>query len=152
MGLAASLVLAGCDNGQSAVETRDRADVAVEAPVGPVETAAPRAAPVEKARWTSNRRSTANENIQRLYERNGAAFDARSADEYVDKAHAFITRPPAGTETLRRANGDTLYYQASSNTFIVATSDGTPRTMFKPDNGAAYWEEQKAREAQRGGG
>jgi len=61
-----------------------------------------------------------------------------------------VTSPPRGTETARRQNGDTLYYHAASNTFAVATADGTPRTMFKPDDGAAYWAEQLAR-LNRGG-
>lgn len=148
--LAAGLALAGCDNGQGAVETRDRAETGGEAAppaAATVDEAAAR--PAEAARWTSNRRNTAEENIQRLYERNGAAFGARSADDYVAQAHAFIAAPPAGTETVRRANGDTLYYQPASNTFLVATSEGVPRTMFKPEDGAAYWEQQKARETAR---
>ena len=147
--------LAACDNGPSAVETRDRSgDGAVES-VQPTAATAPSASTAENAgepaRWTSNSRNTADQNIQRLFERNGAAFSATSADDYVQKAHAFIASPPPGTETVRRANGDILFYQASSNTFLVATSDGTPRTMFKPDDGPAYWDQQKAREAARSG-
>lgn len=158
-GLLAGTLAAGCDNGPSAVETRDRTAEAPATASGsasadaPPETAladAPAPAP-ERARWSANRRSTAEENIQRLYERNGAAFGARSADDYVDQAHAFIADPPAGVETVRRANGDTLYYHAAGNTFLVATRDGVPRTMFKPDDGAAYWALQKTREAERGG-
>lgn len=145
--LAAGLALAGCDNGQSAVETRDRAEAGGDAAPPAAALDPTTAPPAETARWTSNRRNTAQENIQRLYERNGAAFGARSADDYVGQAHAFIAAPPAGTETVRRANGDTLYYHPSSNIFLVATSAGVPRTMFKPDDGAAYWEQQKAREA-----
>ena len=41
--------------------------------------------------------------------------------------------------------GDTLLYQASTNTFAVVDRDGVPRTMFKPTTGAAYWAEQKER-------
>ena len=152
----ATISLTACDNGPSAVETRDRSDeTAVEA-VQPTAAAAPSASTAvndgEPARWTSNSRNTAEQNIQRLFERNGAAFSATSADDYVQKAHAFIADPPPGTETVRRANSDTLFYQASTNTFLVATSDGTPRTMFKPDDGPAYWDQQKAREAARGAG
>lgn len=150
----ATVALTACDNGPSAVETRDRSDQAETQAVQPiaaeVEASAPEG-PAEPARWTSNSRNTAEQNIQRLYERNGAAFGASSADDYVRLAHAFIADPPAGTETVRRANGDTLFYQASTNTFLVATADGTPRTMFKPDNGASYWDQQKAREAGRSG-
>ncbi len=150
----ATVTLAACDNGPSAVETRDRSEeAATEATVQPVAVVAESARAErsgEPARWTSNSRNTAEQNIQRLFERNGAAFSAASAEDYVDKAHAFITAPPAGTETVRRGNGDTLYYHAATNTFLVATSDGTPRTMFKPDDGPAYWDQQKARAAGSG--
>jgi pyocin large subunit-like protein len=147
-------VVAACDNGPSAVETRDRSDQVatdtVQPAAGVVGTETSEGSD-EPARWTSNSRNTADQNIQRLFERNGVAFSATSAEDYVQKAHAFIADPPPGTETVRRANGDTLFYQASTNTFLVATSDGTPRTMFKPDEGPAYWDQQKAREAARSG-
>lgn len=150
----AAVTLAACDNGPSAVETRDRSEqAATEETVQPVAAVAESARAQrsgEPARWTSNSRNTADQNIQRLFERNGAAFSAASAEDYVEKAHAFITAPPAGTETVRRGNGDTLYYHAATNTFLVATSDGTPRTMFKPDDGPAYWDQQKARAAGSG--
>jgi len=150
----AAVTLAACDNGPSEVETRDRSEqAATEATVQPVAVGAEPARAErsgEPARWTSNSRNTAEQNIQRLFERNGAAFSAASAEDYVEKAHAFITAPPAGTETVRRGNGDTLYYHAATNTFLVATSDGTPRTMFKPDDGPAYWDQQKARAAGSG--
>lgn len=149
-----AITLAACDNGPSAVETRDRSERAeTGAAVQPVAGEVPLQGTersVERARWTSNSRNTADQNIQRLFERNGAAFSAASPDDYVNKAHAFISAPPAGTETVRRGNGDTLYYHAATNTFLVATSDGTPRTMFKPDDGPAYWEQQKARAAGSG--
>ena len=86
---------------------------------------------------------------QRAFERNGEAFGARSVDQFVKKAHAFVGHPPKGTETLTRKNGDTLYYNAGANTFAVANKDGAPRTMFKPDDGAAYWQKQKDREGKR---
>ena len=35
------------------------------------------------------------------------------------------------------------------NVFAVANKDGAPRTMFKPDEGRAYWDKQKDRESQR---
>ena len=81
--------------------------------------------------------------MRRLFERNGAAFGAASPEDYLTKAKVFIDSPPTGTETVKRANGDILFYQASSNTFAVADRDGVLRTMFKPDDGPAYWAEQK---------
>ncbi len=142
---AALLGLAGCGNGGSAVETRDRASEGAEA----VLTAAPAEAAkasAEKARpvLTANRRETVDAKIARLFERNGADFDARTAEDYLAKIQAFTARPPAGTERAERPNGDVLLYQASTNTFAVVSRDGAPRTMFKPREGAAYWAEQKA--------
>jgi pyocin large subunit-like protein len=104
-----------------------------------VETAAETPGPV-----TANRRETVDEKIQRLYERNGADFDARSPEDFLAKITAFTASPPAGTDRATRPNGDVLLYQASTNTFAVVDRAGTPRTMFKPDEGEAYWAEQKA--------
>ena len=143
----AALVLAACDSGGSAAETRERA--AAE-PVALISTTAPDseehvAAPEAKPPVTANRRETADAKVQRLYERNGAAFGAKSADEYLQKVRAFTEATPKGTETVKRPNGDTLYYQASTNTFAVVDRNGVPRTMFKPDDGPAYWAQQKER-------
>jgi pyocin large subunit-like protein len=112
-----------------------------------------RAAPARdnSAGFTANRSATSQERADQLFERNGADFGARDTRDFAAKARAFVTNPPAGVETIRRGNGDTLFYHAASNTFAVATRDGTPRTMFKPDNGEAYWLQQKEREAQRAG-
>lgn len=146
-GLAALMTLAACDNGPSAVETRDRAGTAVAATATDASGAAASSDAPEgpKPVLTANRRETVDAKIQRLYERNGAAFGARSAEDYLSKVRAFTENPPSGVETASRPNGDTLFYQASTNTFAVVSRDGVPRTMFKPDDGAAYWAEQKAR-------
>lgn len=154
----AAALLAACDNGPSAVaERRDEAPAVVDSrpDARPVETARgdARAAPVPtvdgKPMWSANRRYTAQENAQRHFERNGEAFGTRDVDDFVRKAHAFVNHPPKGVQTIKRDNGDTLFYDAKANVFAVATRDGAPRTMFKPDDGADYWETQKAREARR---
>lgn len=145
-GVLAALVLAGCDSGGSAVETRDRA---TSDPVALISAAAPESemevAPQAKPPVTANRRETADAKVQRLFERNGAAFGAKSADDYLTKVRAFTEATPKGTETVKRPNGDTLYYQASTNTFAVVDRNGVPRTMFKPDDGPTYWAQQKER-------
>ena len=99
--------------------------------------------------WSASRRGSAEENAQRAFDRNGEAFGARDLDDFVRKAHAFIETPPAGTQRLTRANGDVLLYDPKGNVFAVASKDGAPRTMFKPDEGAAYWDEQKSRLARQ---
>jgi len=104
--------------------------------------------------WAANRDYSALAAAQRQFERNGEAFGADTVEEYVDRAHAFVSDPPAGAESVTRAsNGDRLVYDPKTNTFAVATRDGAPRTMFKPDEGAEYWERQKqqASRARRGG-
>jgi hypothetical protein len=144
-----ALGLSACDNGASAVDTRDRAAVSEDAKPadgGSGEEAAKSADASAEAKpvLTANRRETVDAKVQRLFERNGAAFGTPTAEAYLAAITAFTTRPPADAETVRRANGDTLIYQASTNTFAVVDSDGVPRTMFKPDDGPAYWAKEKA--------
>ena len=140
---AALLGLAGCGNGGSAVETRERAGEEAEAVLtagAPAESAGAEARPA----LTANRRETVDAKVTRLFERNGADFDAATAEDYLAQVEAFTARPPAGTDRVERPNGDVLLYQASTNTFAVVSRDGVPKTMFKPRDGAAYWAEQKA--------
>ena len=99
--------------------------------------------------WSASRRGTAEENAQRSFERNGADFDAKTIDAFIRKAHAFVENPPAGTQRQTRSNGDTMLYDAKSNVFAVVNRDGAPRTMFKPDDGQSYWDQQKSRESRR---
>ena len=95
------------------------------------------------------RPSSGQENAERSFARNGSAFGTASLDAYVRAAHDFADHPPAGAQTLHRANGDTLIYDPRGNVFAVVARDGAPRALFKPDDGADYWAEQKAREARR---
>lgn len=161
LSISAAAMLAGCDNGPSAVHARGANDAAA-APAG-ADAARPsfagggeagvdhRRDPVQlvdgKPMWAASRRYSAEENARRAFERNGAVFGARTEDQFVRKAHDFVDHPPAGTLTLTRANGDTLFYDPKGNVFAVASKNGAPRTMFKPDDGLAYWQKQKDREA-----
>ncbi|MFA4961974.1 MAG: S-type pyocin family protein [Brevundimonas sp.] len=140
----AVMALAGCDNA-SAVQTRDRTAEATPLALAATGTGgddAPAAAQ-PKPVLTASRRETVDDKIARLYQRNGADFGAGSAEDYLNKVTAFTAKPPRDAETVKRPNGDTLIYQASTNTFAVVARDGTPRTMFKPTTGADYWAEQK---------
>lgn len=137
------LGLAGCDR-PSAVETRDRSTDARPLALAATSPAEADAAPAEKPVLTASRRETVDDKIARLYARNGTDFGAKSAEDYLDKVTTFTTRTPRDAETVKRPNGDTLIYQASTNTFAVVARNGTPRTMFKPTTGADYWAEQKA--------
>jgi pyocin large subunit-like protein len=103
-----------------------------------------------KPMWAANRRHSADENAEYQFDRDGADFGARSVDDFVTKVHAFVDHPPAGAQTLVRTNGDKLIYDSKANVFAVVTKDGAPRTMFKPRDGAAYWDQQKERVAEEG--
>lgn len=164
LGLTAALaLLSACDNGPSAVAGKQAAGTQMATAETTTESRAPSAAtasgedhrddPVPmvdgKPMWASSKRASGEDNAQRSFARNGEAFGTKTLDQFVRKAHAFVEDPPAGVQTLKRANGDTLYYDATSNIFAVANKDGAPRTMFKPDEGAAYWQKQKQREVAR---
>jgi len=170
--LAVGALLAGCDNGPSAVARQERktASEGTEAPRSFASAAPSREreegerdavdhraeAPLKvgAAGWAATKRFSAEESAQRAFERNGEDFGAGSVEDFVRKAHAFVTDPPAGVQTIERPNGDTLYYDAKANVFAVASKDGLPKTMFKPRDGAQYWAEQKDRDrqtARRGG-
>lgn len=99
--------------------------------------------------WSSNRKYSADDNAHYHFEKHGADVGARSYDTYVAMVHGFIHNPPPGTQTLRRNNGDTLLYDPKGNVFAVMTVKGAPRTLFRPYEGAAYWQKQKQIEAGR---
>ena len=167
---AALLALAACDGGPASTPARDHSasnDAKVVSASYPAQRAVgasgyrndpndPRNKPIPlvagKPMWAANRQHTAEENAQYHFERDGADFGAKSVDDYVAKAHAFIAKPPKDVLTLTRSNGDKLIYDPSGNVFAVANRDGAPRTMFKPRDGQAYWDQQKDREAQRAEG
>ncbi len=163
---AAALTLSACDNGPSAVAGKQAAgtQMATNATDAGVDANASvsrdggdgidhRQDSVKlvngKPMWSASRRYSAAENAQRAFARNGEAFGADTIEAFVAKAHAFVEHPPKGALTLVRANGDTLLYDPKANVFAVKSKAGAPRTMFKPDDGMAYWEGQKARESKR---
>jgi pyocin large subunit-like protein len=153
------LTVAACDGGASAVKAPKAGDLASaaqptsdrDAPVydrASADRPDPRDAPVRKIAgkpmWAANRTRSAEEAAQRGFERFGDQFAAADVDDYVRKVHAFVGHPPDGAETLKRTSGDTLIYDPKTNVFAVVTKSGAPRTMFKPDDGEAYWTQQKS--------
>ena len=163
LGISALALLSACDNGPSAV-SKQAAGTQMATATAPdrsygsdrgsgdtpqvdhrKDTVA--AADDGKPMWAPSKRFSAEEGAQRQFERDGEAFGAKSVDQFVKKAHAFVGHPPKGTLTLTRKNGDILFYDPKDNVFAVSNKEGAPRTMFKPDDGMAYWEKQKDREA-----
>ena len=97
-----------------------------------------------KPMWADNRTHTAQENAQYQFDKHGVELAAKSLDDFLAKTHKFVDHPPEGVQTLTRDNGDRLMFDPKSGLFAVARQDGAPRTIFKPDNGAAYWQSQVA--------
>jgi pyocin large subunit-like protein len=163
LGISALALLGACDNGPSAVSkqqagaqtaTANAPDRSYSSGGGSYDNAPKvdhRKDEVAKTddgkpMWAPSKRFSADEGAQKQFERDGDAFGAKTRDQYVQKAHAFVGHPPKGTLTLTRKNGDILFYDPKGNVFAVASKEGAPRTMFKPDDGMAYWEKQKDRE------
>ena len=145
-----AFALVACDGGASAVPARDHSAAApVLQQTVEVEPDAPAPRVDGRPMWSSNAKYSAQENATYHFERDGAEFGAATLDAFVRQAHAFVNEPPKGALTLTRANGDRLVYDPDANVFAVATKEGAPRTMFKPDDGMAYWEKQKDREAEQ---
>ncbi len=94
--------------------------------------------------WTATKAATAPENALRHWNDHGAEFPQyTNASEYVQAAQDFVNNPPSGSLTkVRPGNGDQLFYDPATNTFVSATANGVPRTMFKPSAGMSYWNRQ----------
>lgn len=100
--------------------------------------------------WAANKNHSGQENADYHFKRDAEVFGAATEEEFLTKVHAFIDNPPTGVLTLTRSNGDRLMYDPKGNIFAVADKDGAPRTLFKPRDGQAYWEQQK--DAEKDGG
>jgi len=165
----ATLFLSACDNGPSAVQTRDR--LAADAPryepvsAGRADDAAGSARERDRSprrqaaqaqadnalggglTWAANSRHTAEDNARYQFDKRAVDFGLTDFKAFVSRADAFVAHPPEGVLKVERSNGDVLLYDPKSNVFAVADKSGAPRTMFKPSDGMAYWDAQKAREA-----
>ena len=51
---------------------------------------------------------------------------------FAEIALQFVKTPPKGTLQHIRKNKEIIFYNKESNTFIVTTSAGIPKTMMKP--------------------
>src|SRR5215217_5040477 len=98
--------LAACDAGPKATSAKPSATPPTAAAGTATDQTASYASPsraAERVRlvagkplWSSNRRMSAEENARSHFQRDGADFDAKTADDFVAKAHAFTAKPPKG--------------------------------------------------------
>jgi len=161
-----ALSLGACDAGPSATSKAPAnppasisaaGQTSQATPAGQASAVDPRDAPAPLATdgkpiWAANRKHTAQENADYQFGKNGKDFSAASEADYVAKVHAFVDKPPTGIQKVERSNGDALLYDAKTNTFAVVSKTGAPRTMFKPRDGASYWQQQVSREQSRSSG
>lgn len=83
---------------------------------------------------------TGIENAYGHFVKHGKEFpEFQNALQYAKAAREFAANPPAGVLTKIRANGDRLFYDPATNTFLSQRVDGALRTMFRPTNGMGYW-------------
>lgn len=118
--------------------------VAARGPVADWAQSGVRAAnPSKGPLWTSTSTKSGVENALGHFKKHGAEFpEYANATQYARGARDFVTNPPAGTLSKVRANGDTLFYNPTTNTFAVQRGDGALRTMFRPTDGISYWNKQ----------
>lgn len=74
------------------------------------------------------------------FEKHGALLNHSSKESYLSGANAVIN----STTALQRIqeDGDTAYYEESTNSFAVVSTDGYIRTYFKPNDGINYFNRQ----------
>lgn len=94
--------------------------------------------------WTETTTKSPAGNAYGHYRAHADDFpEAQNAVEYSRLAHDFLNHPPPGTLTKVRSNGDLVRYDPGTNTFGVLRADGAPRTLFKPEDGRAYFDQQQ---------
>ncbi|CAI1988096.1 Uncharacterised protein [Serratia quinivorans] len=97
----------------------------------------------DKQIWSETKKKEPVPNAYGHWDKHKKEFpEYQNAKQYVDATHNFVNKPPSGTLTKIRPNGDTLYYNPTTNTFASKNIDGVPRTMFKPEKGMEYWNKQ----------
>ncbi len=75
------------------------------------------------------------------FAKHGARLGASSTDEYLAGANRLF-QGGSEIQTFVRGNGDTLFYNPSTNEIAVLRPDGYMRTYFAPDDGILYWLQQ----------
>jgi RHS repeat-associated protein len=92
--------------------------------------------------WSATKSKSAVENALGHWNKHSAEFpELTNSKQYVEAARSLATKPP--TDALVKARGaDTLIYDRATNTFLVKSADGAPRTMFRPTDGINYWNKQ----------
>ncbi len=89
---------------------------------------------VGKQIWSSTKNRTSVQNAYSHWKDHGKEFSGiQNSKQYVEKTWEFLRSPPNETLFKYRSNGDRVLYHPKSNTFGIESTQGIPRTRFKPD-------------------
>ncbi|MEI9965162.1 MAG: hypothetical protein WDM92_11115 [Caulobacteraceae bacterium] len=157
----AALVLAGCSR-EADKAARPDAEAAASAASEPTTGSgyADRSdrtqdrAPVKafadgKPMWASSRRRSAERGRSGSSTATGADFGAGTLDGLCRQGPRLRRRSAQGRPDGRARQRRYPDYDPKANVFAVADRQGAPRTMFKPRDGRAYWDQQKQSLADR---
>lgn len=97
--------------------------------------------------WSANSKMSGVRNAYDHFARHGKDFGSVNAVAYVKSAQSFVSKPPPGTLTKVRPNGDLVRYHPPTKTFAVSSSNGAVRTFYKVNeaekgNGVEYFNKQ----------
>jgi pyocin large subunit-like protein len=89
--------------------------------------------------WSSTKNKTSVENAYDHSVKHGAELpENQDSVQYVRSAQDFVSNRPGGTLVKTRPNGDTLYYDPTTNTFASKNKDGALKAMVRPAGGMNY--------------
>ncbi len=102
------------------------------------------------ARNTAGRRTspgfTTHAHLVEHFAKHGAEFPGLTIDAYLQAAQSLRDAPAGGAILeLRRTDGVVTRFDTQSGAFLAANRDGTIRTFFRPNDGAAYFRRQATR-------
>jgi hypothetical protein len=90
--------------------------------------------------WTSAKGKNGVQNAYAHFVKHRSEFpELQNALQYVKAAREIANSPSSKVLSKVRANGDRLFYDMNTNTFVSQRLDGALRTMFRPSNGLEYW-------------
>lgn len=80
---------------------------------------------------------------ERHFDRHGADYGAKTAEEYESKAVSFRDRElSSNLEEFTAKGGLRFKYDSIENDFMIYKQNGEIVTMFKPERGFDYWKDQ----------
>jgi hypothetical protein len=91
--------------------------------------------------WTSAKGKTGIQNAYHHFTKHRNEFpEIQNSLQYVKAAREIANNPSSSVlSKVRARNGDRLFYNVNTNTFVSQRVDGALRTMFRPSDGLGYW-------------